>query len=62
MSTIQAARDATSTGNIVVVANGMYANHDADYQKGVADAVRRYNIVDAIMKGKFVGTTFLPSY
>ncbi len=62
LSTIQAARDATSAGNIVVVANGMYANHDADYQKGAAGAIRRYNILDAIMKGKFVGTTFLPYY
>lgn len=43
-----------------VFACGQYCNHDSLFQKGVKDAMRKYNVLEAIMEGKYVGTRFLP--
>lgn len=59
-SKIESARDAALNGVYVVIANGQYCNHDAGFQKGRPGFERRYDVLEAILQNKVVGTRFLP--
>ncbi len=60
LSTIVAADLATKNGIYVIIANGMYCNHDGYFQKGKRGAVRKFYPIKAIIEGKVVGTRCLP--
>ncbi len=62
VSKIMAARAAAAEGIPVIVANGQLCDHDADFQNGVSGAQRKYNVIDAILEGKVVGTRFMPAW
>jgi len=60
ISRTKAIRSARSEGVYTVVANGQYCNHDAPFQEGKKGSQRRYNVLDAILDGKVVGTRSPP--
>ncbi|MFH0832420.1 MAG: hypothetical protein V1900_01710 [Candidatus Aenigmatarchaeota archaeon] len=59
LSKIDAASKAKSSGAYVVIANGMYCNHDGNYQRGCGE--RKFYPIRAIAEGKVVGTRCLPN-
>ncbi len=59
LSKVMAARDAANAGVPVVIANGMYCNHDSRYRTGKLPN-RRYKVLNDILRGKVVGTRFMP--
>ncbi len=61
LSKIEASKEATLDGICVVIANGQYCNHDSSYQKRRDGSERRYNVLEAILDGKVVGSRFIPS-
>ena len=60
ISKVEAGRELSEQGIGLVIANGQYCNHDADFQKQRGSA-RKYDVLDSILEGRVVGTRFIPS-